>query len=412
MDIMLDNRKLSGSVNVIPSKSYAHRILLGASLAGLTGGGKTGILLENDSEDIRATKRVIAGLQGREEVLDCGESGTTLRFMVPVCAALGMQTETRFTGHGRLMQRPMEPLLRAMEPHGVSFRYEENMLVCSGKLSAGEYTIEAGVSSQFISGLLYALPLLEGDSVLKLTGNVESRPYIDITLDVLKYFGILIRETESEDGESVRFEIPGGQAYCGPETMKVEGDWSNAAFWLAAGAAGGEPVTVTGLNLNSVQGDRKISDVLRAFGASVTEDAAAGSVTCGGPAVGILQGCDIDAKDIPDLVPVISAVAAAAQGDTRIYNAGRLRIKESDRLATVTALLTALGASVEEGEDFLLIHGEGSLRGGTVDGAGDHRIVMSAAVAAVLCHEPVTILGAEAVNKSYPGFFEEREKLL
>ena len=411
MDITLDNRKLSGTVNVIPSKSYAHRILLGASLAELSGGGKTEILLKNDSEDIRATKRVIAGLLSREGVLDCGESGTTLRFMVPVCAALGLQTETRFTGHGRLMQRPMEPLLRAMEPHGVSFRYEENMLVCSGKLSAGEYTIEAGVSSQFISGLLYALPLLEGDSVLKLTGNVESRPYIDITLDVLKDFGILIRETEPEDGESVRFEIPGGQVYCGPETMKVEGDWSNAAFWLAAGAICG-PVTVTGLNLNSVQGDRKICDVLRAFGASVTEDAAAGSVTCGGPAVGILQGCDIDAKDIPDLVPVISAVAAAAQGDTRIYNAGRLRIKESDRLATVTAMLRALGGSVEEGEDFLLIHGEGGLRGGTVDGAGDHRIVMSASVAAIMCCEPVNILGAEAVNKSYPGFFEEREKLL
>ena len=412
MDITLDNRKLSGTVNVIQSKSYAHRILLGASLAELTGGGKTEILLENDSEDIRATKRVTAGLQGREGVLDCGESGTTLRFMVPVCAALGLQEETRFTGHGRLMQRPMEPLLKAMEPHGVTFRYEENMLVCSGKMSAGEYTIAAGVSSQFISGLLYALPLLEDDSVLKLTGMVESRPYIDITLDVLKDFGILIRETEPEGIESVRFEIPGGQAYCGPETMKVEGDWSNAAFWLAAGAAGGDPVTVTGLNLCSVQGDRKICDVLRAFGASVTEDAAAGSVTCSGPADGILQGCDIDAKDIPDLVPVISVVAAAAQGDTRIYNAGRLRIKESDRLTTVTALLTALGASAEEGDDFLLIHGEGGLRGGTADGAGDHRIVMSAAAAAVLCRESVTILGAEAVNKSYPGFFEEREKLL
>lgn len=412
MDITLDNRTLSGSVKVIPSKSYAHRILLGASLAGLTGGGKTEILLENDSEDIRATKRVIAGLQGRESVLDCGESGTTLRFMVPVCAALGLQAETRFTGHGRLMQRPMEPLLRAMEPHGVTFRYEENMLVCSGKLSAGEYTIEAGVSSQFISGLLYALPLLEGDSVLKLTGNVESRPYIDITLDVLKDFGIQIRETEPECGESVRFEIPGGQIYCGPAKLAAEGDWSNAAFWLAAGAIGGEPVTVTGLNLDSVQGDRAISDVLREFGASVTEDAEAGSVTCAGPDGGMLKGCDIDAKDIPDLVPVISVVAAAAQGDTRIYNAGRLRIKESDRLVTVTAMLTALGASVEEGDDFLLIHGEGGLRGGTVDGAGDHRIVMSAAVAAGLCCGPVIILGAEAVNKSYPGFFEERERLL
>ncbi len=412
MDITLDNRKLSGSVKVIPSKSYAHRILLGAVLAELTGGGKTDVLLENDSEDIQATKRVLAALRDGETMLDCGESGTTLRFMIPVCAALGLQEETRFTGHGRLLQRPMEPLLRAMGEHGVSFEYGQNMLSCRGRLMPGEYTISANVSSQFISGLLFALPLLQGDSVLKLTGNVESRPYIDITLDVLKDFGILIYETEPEGIESIRFEVPGGQVYCGPLQMQAEGDWSNAAFWLAAGAIGGGPVTVTGLNQNSVQGDRAICEILQRFGASVTADTAAGSVTCSGPADGILQGCDIDAKDFPDLVPIISVVAAAALGKTRIYNAGRLRIKESDRLATVTAMLTALGTSVEEGEDFLLIHGVGEMQGGTADGANDHRIVMSAAVAAILCREPVTILGAEAVNKSYPGFFEEREKLL
>lgn len=414
MDITLDNRRLKGSVKVIPSKSYAHRLLLGAALAELTGGGKTTVLLENESEDLQATKRVLAALRMDETVLDCGESGTTLRFMVPVCAALGRQEEYRFTGRGRLLQRPMEPLLRVMGEHGVSSVYGQNMLSCRGRLTAGEYTIAADVSSQFISGLLFALPMLAEDSVLHLAGQTESRPYIDITLDVLKKFGIVIKETAPQIGCSARFEIPGGQSYTGPAKSEVEGDWSNAAFWLAAGAMGGGPVTVTGLHLESVQGDRSICDMLCSFGAQVTVDADAGSVTCSGPLNGVLHGCCIDGKDIPDLVPILSIVAAAASGDTRIYNAGRLRMKESDRLTTVSAMLTALGVHVEEGEDCLLIHGNGGrlLRGGTVDGAGDHRIVMSAAVAAAVCSSPVTVLGAEAVNKSYPGFFEERERFI
>lgn len=467
MDITLDNRKLAGTVKVIQSKSFAHRIMLSAALAEITSGAHTEVLLDNDSEDVRATKRVIAALGSGEELLDCGESGTTFRFIVPICAAQGRREVTRFTGHGRLLQRPMGPLMEAMEAHGVSFEYEENVLVCRGRLRAGEYTIAANVSSQYISGLLFALPLLEGDSVLNLTGTVESRPYIDITLDVLKDFGIVIEEEAVEAGAgsqssggsggsageapvSARFKIPGGQVYRGPAQMEVEGDWSNTAFWLAAGAigcsgaacsadgdcsggavcsAGGhDAVTVTGLNLNSVQGDKAILDVLRRFGAEVTEDAASGSVTCSGPADGsMLRGCDIDVKDIPDAVPIVSVVAAAAAGVTRIYNAGRLRMKESDRLVTVAAMLTALGAKVEEGEDYLMIHGAGRsadgdektgyvsgirpLQGGTVDGANDHRIVMSAATAAIICQEPVTILGAQAVNKSYPGFFEERENL-
>ena len=413
MDITLNNRKLTGTVKVIQSKSFAHRIMLSAALAEITSGTKTEVLLDNDSEDIRATRRVIASLGEGAELLDCGESGTTFRFIVPICAALGRREETRFTGHGRLLQRPMGPLMEAMEPHGVSFKYEEDALVCRGRLTPGEYTIAANVSSQYISGLLFALPLLEGDSVLNLTGTIESRPYIDITLDVLKDFGIEIQEPETG-----RFLIPGGQVYRGPAEMEVEGDWSNAAFWLAAGAIGGKPVTVTGLKLDSVQGDKAICDVLRGFGAILTEDASAGSVTCSGSAEGGLKGFDIDVKDIPDAVPIISVVAAAAEGNTKIYNAGRLRIKESDRLVTVAAMLTALGAEAEEGEDYLIIHGKGGtsaseypLKGGFVDGANDHRIVMSGAVAAVLCEGPVTILGAQAVNKSYPGFFEERENL-
>ncbi|MGN0712200.1 MAG: 3-phosphoshikimate 1-carboxyvinyltransferase [Anaerovoracaceae bacterium] len=448
MEVRLDNRKLTGTVKVIQSKSFAHRILLAAALSKITSGMETEVKLETVSEDMEATRRVIAAMERGEGVLDCGESGTTLRFMVPVCGALqgrrqagdatGTERKVRFTGRGRLMQRPMGPLFEAMAPHGVSAFYEDGQLVLTGGLTAGEYSIAANVSSQYISGLLFALPLLEGDSVLNLTGKVESRPYIDITLDVLRQFGIRIEEEEpdAQDAPDVpdapessasggnppvtcRFRIPGGQVYRGSASMEVEGDWSNAAFWLAAGAAGGGPVTVTGLNLRSVQGDMAICQVLRQFGAEVEEDAAAGSVTCSCPDGMKLHGAEIDVADIPDAVPVLSVVAAAAAGDTRIYNAGRLRIKESDRLQTVTAMLQALGCPVEEGEDFLVIHGQGCggqdggkrLTGGTVDGAGDHRIVMSAAVAAAICSGPVVITGAEAVNKSYPGFFREREAL-
>lgn len=488
MEVRLDNRKIQGEVKVIQSKSFAHRILLAAALSKATSGVETAVKLETVSQDMEATRRVISAMERGEKVLDCGESGTTLRFMVPVCGALqgrrqsgdavgtvgdaagtaeqeaGWPGEIRFTGHGRLMQRPMGPLLEAMASHGVSASYEGEageVLALRGGLRAGKYTIAAGVSSQYISGLLFALPPLAGDSVLELTGRVESRPYIDITLHVLQQFGIIIEE-EPRDGEfageptgesaevpaenrvgspaeksvTCRFRIPGGQVYRGPESMDVEGDWSNAAFWLAAGAVGGGPVTVTGLNLRSVQGDMAICQVLRQFGALVEEDAEAGSVTCSsglGTGKG-LHGTDIDVSDIPDAVPVLSVVAAAARGDTLIYNAGRLRIKESDRLQTVAAMLENLGCPVEEGEDFLRIHGRGGepagetgcddeltgktgpeknfpLPGGRVDGAGDHRIVMSAAVAAAICSGPVTITGAEAVNKSYPGFFEEREKL-
>ena len=439
MEVRLDNRKLTGTVKVIQSKSFAHRILLAAALSKITSGVETEVKLETVSEDMEATRRVIGALEREENVLDCGESGTTLRFMVPVCGALqgrGQESgagEIRFTGRGRLMQRPMGPLFDAMAPHGVSAFYEDGQLVLTGGLTAGEYFIAANVSSQYISGLLFALPLLEGDSVLNLTGKVESRPYIDITLDVLRQFGIRIEEEEpdAQDASDVpdapessasggnppvtcRFRIPGGQVYRGPASMEVEGDWSNAAFWLAAGAAGGGPVTVTGLNLRSVQGDMAICRVLRQFGAAVEEDAASGSVTCSCPDGMKLHGAEIDVADIPDAVPVLSVVAAAAAGDTRIYNAGRLRIKESDRLQTVTAMLQALGCPVDEGEDYLTIHGQGCgrhLTGGTVDGAGDHRIVMSAAVAAAICSGPVVITAAEAVNKSYPGFFREREIL-
>jgi len=411
MNVTLDNRKLSGSVKVIESKSFAHRIMLCASLAKAMTGQDTEILIEGTSQDIEATKSVISALNDKLPVLDCGESGTTLRFALPICAALGKREETRLTGHGRLMQRPMEPLIKAMRTHGVKVDFDEktSSLVCRGNLKSGNYEISADVSSQYISGLLFALPMLEGDSTLKLIGKIESRPYIDITLEVLKKFGIEIRE----DIERQMFLIKGGQIYKSPGKIAVEGDWSNAAFWMVSGVLSGCEVKVAGLNLDSIQGDRAVCDVLRKFGADIIEEK--DSVICSRKH--LLKGIEIDAADIPDMIPIVSVVAAVAQGDTKIINAGRLRIKESDRLITTKNMLQALGADVEIGEDWMIIHGSGSdknigmLEGGTVDGANDHRIVMSAATAAICCREEVIIEGAQAVNKSYPGFFKERERL-
>ena len=256
------------------------------------------------------------------------------------------------------------------------------LLHVSGKLQPGDYVLPGDVSSQYISGLLFALPLLEGTSTLTVTGKVESAPYIAMTLDALSQFG-------------VRPKLENNVYTISP----TEGDWSNAAFWLCAGAVSG-PVTVTGLDPDSLQGDKEVFEILRRFGAKTEQNGTSFTVS-----PGTLRAIDIDAAAIPDLVPVLSVVAAAAEGTTRIYNAGRLRIKESDRIKTVRAMLTNLGAAVEETADGLLIHGGKALTVGAVDSANDHRIAMSAAIAATLCD--VTVLGAEAVAKSYPKFWED-----
>ena len=407
MEIRLDNRKLKGSLKIIPSKSFAHRAVIGAFLSRLTSGSETEVIIGEKSQDIEATIRVTEGLSRKEQILDCGESGTTLRLILPVLGALGLSGETVLTGRGRLMERPLGPLIAAMEEHSFYTELKDGRLFCRGKLTPGCYRIAANVSSQYISGLLMALPLLQGDSILQMTGPVESRPYIDITLSLLRRFGIVTEEQDGKGEITGSFFIKGGQKYRGPAQVEVEGDWSNAAFWLAAGAAGGGPVTVSGLNPRSVQGDRKICSLLRQFGAAVEEGE--DSITCtGGP----LKGIRADVKDIPDLVPVLAVLASGAEGESLLYNGARLRLKESDRLMTTAAMLRAIGAEVEEGEDYLKIRGYGGhLPGGQIDGANDHRIVMSGTVAALLCDGPVTIAGAEAVKKSYPAFFEEREKL-
>ena len=328
--------------------------------------------------------------------LPCGESGSTLRFLLPVAAALG--AEAGFLMEGRLPQRPMEALEAQLTAHGVEIHREGSILTCRGQLRSGAFVLPGNVSSQYISGLLFALPLLDGDSTLTVTGAVESAAYIAMTEDALHLSGVRFEKIGN------RYVIPGGQVYAPPADLQVEGDWSNAAFFLSMGALGGE-ITVRGLNLASAQGDRAVLEVLRAFGAEVCEGEDGVKV-----AHRPLHGITIDAAPIPDLVPVLSVVASAAAGETRIINAGRLRLKESDRLTTTARLLTALGGSVEELPEGLVIHGT-PLAGGVVDACGDHRIAMSAAVAARLCSGEVTVEGCACVEKSYPRFWEHLEAL-
>ena len=375
MNLTITPTRLSGTVTPPPSKSQAHRLLLCAALAG----GESRIENLADSQDIQATRRCMAELKTERNSLprfDCGESGSTLRFLIPI--ALALRGGGVFTGHGRLMERPQKPYFDIFDEKGVRYEQRDGVLTVQGKLPPGVYRLPGNVSSQFVTGLLYALPLLEGDSELVLTTPLESRGYVDMTLEALARFGI--RGTERENG----FLIPGRQKYC-PAQASVEADWSQAAFWLAA-AALGNPVQPVGLEEDSSQGDRVIGDYYVPL-------CRPGDV-------------DIDLSQCPDLAPPLAVMAAVRCGTTRLVNAGRLRLKESDRLASITQVLRALGADVEEGPDFLRIQGRDALAGGcTVDCCNDHRIAMMAAVAAARCESPVTLTGAECVAKSYPDFW-------
>ena len=375
MNLTITPTRLSGTVTPPPSKSQAHRLLLCAALAG----GESRIENLADSQDIQATRRCMAELKTERNSLprfDCGESGSTLRFLIPI--ALALRGGGVFTGHGRLMERPQKPYFDIFDEKGVRYEQRDGVLTVQGKLPPGVYRLPGNVSSQFVTGLLYALPLLEGDSELVLTTPLESRGYVDMTLEALARFGI--RGTERENG----FLIPGRQKYC-PAQASVEADWSQAAFWLAA-AALGNPVQPVGLEEDSSQGDRVIGDYYVPL-------CRPGDV-------------DIDLSQCPDLAPPLAVMAAVRCGTTRLVNAGRLRLKESDRLASITQVLRALGADVEEGPDFLRIQGRDALAGGcTVDCCNDHRIAMMAAIAAARCESPVTLTGAECVAKSYPDFW-------
>lgn len=375
MDITIQPTKLQGPVEVIPSKSQAHRLLICAAFTD----SPTTICCRETSRDMDATADCLRALGARIDresfgycvepirevpktaLLLCRDSGSTLRFLLPVVGALGV--DATFQMEGRLPQRPLSPLWEEMERMGCSLsRPTKDTIRCCGKLQSGHYIIAGNISSQFISGLLFAHMLMEG-CTLEITGKPESVPYIEMTRQSIAKFPLK--------------DSP---------VITVEGDWSNAAFWLAANALGSR-LYVAGLRRDSAQGDRVCADLLP-----------------------LLTECiSIDAADIPDLVPILGVVAAVNQGAV-FTNTGRLRLKESDRVASVIAMLTALGGKAEATENTLTVFGTGLL-GGTVNACNDHRIAMSAAIAATVCTEPVTILGAECVEKSYPQFWEEYARL-
>ena len=399
----------TGRVRIPASKSQAHRLLICAAL----GEEKTEVVCDGISADIAATAKCLSALgadieqtemgffvspiqkvpEGRCD-LYCGESGSTLRFLLPIVGALGAQAA--FHREGRLPRRPLAPLDGVLTAHGMTLTEDGDLLLCSGRLEAGNYEIAGNVSSQYISGLLMALPRLTGESTLTVTGALESAAYVAMTEDALRLSKIEFLKNGST------YTILGGQKFRLPARTVVEGDWSNTAFFLCMGALSKEGVTVEGLNLQSSQGDRGVLDVLRAFGAEVSEHGGAVTVKSGK-----LRGVTIDASPIPDLIPVLSVVASVAEGETRVENAYRLRLKESDRLKSTANLLRALGGQVEEKEDGLVITGVPALHGGEVETQNDHRLAMSAATAACAATGEITVDNDGCVAKSYPRFWDD-----
>ena len=403
----------SGDIIPPPSKSYGHRALICGALAAAAIGRESVISNAGPSEDIEVTRRALP-LFGAEaslsddrmivrpvnpdsrRIIDCGESGSTLRFLLPLAAAT-LEGPIRFTGRGRLLARPLTAYADVFAQSGVRFGHKENEVIIEGRLRGGDYRLPGNVSSQFVSGLLLALPLAEGDSTIELTTHLESAPYVDMTLEVMKDFGVKAKRMS----DSV-FSVPGSQNYR-PADYQLEADYSQAAFFLAA-AALGRPVRCLGLRPDSLQGDRAIVSYLERMGAEVTWSGDAVTVNCGGQ----LNAITVDVRETPDLVPVLAALMSLAKGESRIVNAGRLRLKESDRLHSMATELAALGAKVAEEADSLVINGRASLPGGVaVEAHNDHRVAMALAVASLGCERPITIIVADCVNKSYPAFWRD-----
>jgi len=389
MDITIHPGSLRGTVRAIPSKSQAHRLMICAAFSD----APTYLECPQTNADIEATARCLRALGAdilrtdsgycvtpvsdipASATLDCGESGSTLRFLLPVACALG--TETTFQMQGRLPYRPLSPMWEELERMGCTLSHPtETTIHTSGKLHCGEFFLSGKVSSQFITGLLFATALLNGTSKISITDTLESKSYVDMTQAALKAFGV------TTDNYSVKGSFPFRS--CG--RLTVEGDWSNGAFWLAASAMN-NPLTVTNLDPNSPQGDRASAGILTALDSNIT----------------------VSAADIPDLVPILAVVAGAKKGAV-FTDIARLRLKESDRVASVCNMLNSLGATAFSDENTLTVI-PGKYCSCTIDAVNDHRIAMSAAIAATVTEGPVTILGAECVSKSYPAFWQVYKEL-
>lgn len=417
--VNINPKSLKGVVHIPPSKSISHR----AIIAGALSNGES--IIENIimSKDIKATcdglislgvemdlksssdnrytiiVRGKGSIETNGDTIDCIESGSTLRFLIPL--AVTSDEKVTFNGRGKLIERPLDIYYNIFEKQGISYYNNSGILPLTvwGKLKPSDFHMIGDISSQFITGLMFALPLLHGDSRIIIDTPLESKGYIDLTMDVLKSFGI---EILNED--YTIFKIRGNQTYK-PRKYRVEGDFSQAAFWLVAATIAGH-IECSDINTNSFQGDREIIRIIQDMGGSL--QITGKSVTAHKNPT---RGIEIDASQIPDLIPVISVMACLSQGTTIITNASRLRIKESDRLKSTASELSKIGGRIKELKDGLIIDGVDSLKGGIVNSWNDHRIAMAMAVASTRCANPLTIEGAESVEKSYPGFWEDFKKL-
>lgn len=412
--VIINPNKLKGELTIPPSKSMSHRAVICAGLSE----GFSNISNIMFSQDIDATCDAMRSLgvnvernddslkiQGTSEIkvvnptINCFESGSTIRFLIPIAATSGQQVT--FEGKGKLVERPLKSYYDIFDLQKIDYTNVDGKLplTINGKLKPGRFEIRGDVSSQFISGLLFALPLLDGDSKIIITTELESKPYVDLTLQMLNDFKV---EVENHDYQE--FIIKGNQKYIASD-YRVEGDFSQVAFWLVAGLLGAD-IVCGGLKLDSLQGDKAIL--------SIIEDMK-GKLVIEGDKVQALpsktKGAVIDASQCPDLVPVLTVLAALSEGTTEIVNAARLRIKESDRLTAISTELKKLGADIEEKEDGLIIRGKDSLNGGEVHSWNDHRIAMAMAVASLKCNEPIIIKDADCVKKSYPHFWSDFKKL-
>ncbi len=386
MKVIVENSLAKGVVNAIPSKTYAHRVLICDFLAG------NDIRSEFNgftSKDILATANCLNDIKKGITTLNVGESGSTLRFFLPLLSAIG--GSFTLNGQGRLMQRPNEELINALEEHGMKISSGDSITL-TGKLTSGKFYVKGDISSQYVTGLLMALPLLDGDSEIILTTPLSSKAYVDITIEVLESYGINIDKTENG------YVVYGNQTFKGD--CAVEGDWSNMAFFLSLGALSGR-ITVKGLNADSLQGDKKILQAIKDFGARVEIDQ-------GGIMVSKdrLMGVTVDADDCPDLVPIMAVLGAFAQGKTTINQVQRLKIKESDRILSTLEMLKSFGIKAESDGQKIEIYG-GKPTGGVVNSYNDHRIVMASAVMGLVASGKTTILDSGAVDKSYPTFFDD-----
>ncbi len=391
MNVKLERSNIKGQIDAICSKSYAHRICICDFLAG------------NDiresfngftSKDILATAKCLKALKEGKNELDCNESGSTLRFMIPLCASLG--GEFKLFGSQKLLSRPNDELFKVLEENGVNAVQQNDHIYLNGKLNSGEFEIRGDISSQYVSGLLMALSHVDGNSVIKLTTPLSSKPYVDITTEVLNGYGIEIEQIK--DG----YFIKGNQNYNG--NLYPEGDWSNMATFLVLGAINGQ-VSVRGLKLDSKQGDKEILEILKSAGAFVEQKEKEIIVK-----EAKLVGFTMNANDCPDLVPICAVLGAVARGKTIINNVERLRLKESDRILSTMETLKAFGVKAECDGHSMIVYG-GDIKGGKAHAFNDHRIVMASAVLGSVANGDSEIIDADAVQKSYPTFFADYAKL-